>query len=337
MAKRERVWWRLVEPREFPAWEGEGPQFAWCGHVFYEGWVVRLWPEVIEIDVRRMAEDDAGRRSVDATMGDLVAIPKEAFPGNGIGFDVGDHIILHHQCLPDSVRTAVGRMRPGMRRNRERERAWQLDLLEDWGEEPLSPARPPEPRRRAYPEDPQRATNEELRLQHLALMRFPVACLFDPPHRRHALFSQPTAYLKGMRVVDPAEFAAEAFQAVGRSDYSPRPGALLDVRSFFLEEGAYPSDDLRRCGVPQDQAYVVRIPFVEAIEAVDPRVLSDPIYREMVLEDARYRVTIPGFLFTNDRPTGSERGTLTRLWVPRPEGGSFCHVKAEWLPGGLDL
>lgn len=342
MVEKPRPWWRVLEPREFPKWETEGPQFAWCGHQFFEGTVNKLETDDITVYARLVAEDDARRRSVDSTSGDTFRIPRGSFRRNGDGLTVGMEITIHLEYLPDGVRMFARRPRAGTRRKRQRaleiSRRLSCELL-DWGpddSEALPEDVPAPTAKRAYPVDPEEIARKGLQDDRWALMRNPVAHLFDPPNRQYRFFGQPHSYLKGMRVVDPSELDLDSFRAVGKSDYAPRPGALLDVRKFFLAEGEYPSEDLRRCGIPQDEGYVVEIPFVEAIEADDPRILTDETLREMVLDSAKYRETIPGGLFMNDRPAGVEEGILTRLWAPRPEGGSFCHVKAEWSPGGLD-
>lgn len=354
--KRPRTWWRVVKGRTFEGREaGTGPQFAWCGHEFWEGTVDELHYkkppekndeeaaskaeivanptpdekrtrkprlEAITLDLLLMAKDEHGERSSGFTARERVSVPSEAFPEDGARIRVGDRVVLRQEWLPDSVRMVAARMKPGTRQKRFREnetdqRRFEAAVVRDWPSED-DPEEVPAPAiRRAYPEDPERAQEKARSEAGSRLLQRAVAELINPPTHGYRGIPWPDVYLSGMRILDPAGLELEGFSLVGASDYCPRPGPLLDVRRFVLAEGAYPSDDLRRCGISQQEASVVQIPYLD-----DP----NAIYREVIIAS----------VFTGPRVEGVEEGTLTRVWAPRPEGGSLCYAKADWRAGGTE-
>ncbi len=312
------MWWRMVEAREpSPEQKAGQPGFVWCGNEFWEGSVDCLYPEAgaVGADLALMAKDNDGRRETGWTGKDFVGVPLEAFPEDEPPPRRGDRIAVRWEYFPEAVRIKADRLRSGMRHKRmrrheadlqafEREARTAADEADQWNGDRSAKG---SGARRAYPASP---TESGYQRERLNGMRW-LARLFDPPTHGSNRIWRPEHYLAGMRPTNPAHVNPQAFTLVGKSAHFPQPGALLDERPFILDDEAHPRFTLDLAHITRAEAVVIRLPYHD-----------DP--------NAIYRLALPAGLFRAGRPPGATTGTLTRLWVPRFEGGSFCHVKASW-------
>ncbi len=322
MKREPGIWWRTVEALAPSPEQGTGqPGFAWCGNEFWEGVVEHLYPDVelIGVDMELKAKDGPFRRETGWTAEDIKAVPFKAFPEGEPLPGPGDAIAVRYEWFPNAVRLRASRIasrtqRKRIRRDAAEQLAFERSLAASVDHRGRGDARTVTasvaapglaegPSGRKIEQDPYlRAHGERMAwLQRL----------IDPPLRGHNHIWHPEHYLAGMRLANPAHVNLRAFPLVGKSPYFPHPGPLIDERRFVLDDEAFPRDILDAAGITREQVSIVRLPYHDD-------------------RDAIYRLALPSALSRTGRPAGTTTGTLTRLWIPRFEGGSFCYVMAAW-------